>query len=139
MRRVNRPTRTAVFTLVILLLVAWFSTGCSTQGSPFSSLSSSTYYTLNELRAIEYARCHVAYHGTGSVRVSFVDSPREDGALAWGWNYHITIVRSALETWSPVDIEMVVGHEVAHAALGIWDEDEATRVASDAYHNAGCH
>jgi len=96
-------------------------------------------HTPKEIVAQSFADCHCRYHEVPMVRVKFADHKRSDGALAWGWAGVITVVRSELETWAMVDIEMVVGHEVAHAALGVWDEDEATAIASDAYYNAGCH
>ncbi len=95
----------------------------------------------NEILAVEYAACHSDYHNLGfEVAVYFVDYKRVDGALAWGsiQDRSITLVRPALNTWAPVDVEMVVGHEVCHV-MGLFNEGIATVCASDAYYNAGCH
>ena len=120
----------------VLMWLIGLSVGCATIPT-----AATRPHTANENLALEYAVCHTKYHQLPfEIEVIFTDHIREaDQAVAWGWAKKITIVREALETWAPVDIEMVVGHEIAHAGLGIWDEEEATRIASDAYWNAGCH
>ncbi len=116
-----------------IVLSALLLAGCA------SLPTAATAHTPKEIMAQSFADCHCRYHKVPNVTVNFVDHKRVDGALAWGWAGVITVVRSELETWAMVDIEMVIGHEVAHAALGVWDEEEATKIASDTYYAAGCH
>ena len=101
----------------------------------------------NEALARDLIACHAKFHGfvdyQGNARevgLRIVEHKRRDGALAWGsmQSQSITVVRAELESWAPVDVEMVMGHELAHV-MGIWDEDLATEWASRAYYNAGCH
>ena len=125
--------------VIALLALVLAGAGCGSSGP--TGPSEVRPPARNEALAREYIACHAAYWGyTLTVQLQIVDHRRSDGAQAWGdmRNRVITVVRPSLESWAPVDVEMVMGHELAHV-MGEWDEDEATRQASQAYYAAGCH
>jgi len=123
--------------LLVALVILSLTWGCG--HAPITASSSPT--TEKERLAVALVNCHVEYHQTSPIEVVFHDSRRrQDEAHAWA-DYlarQIHVARPSLESWAPVDIEMVMGHEVAHI-LGFVNEDQATLIASMAYYNAGCH
>ena len=128
--------------VIALLALVLAGVGCGSPTGP----SEVRAPARNEALARELIACHAAFHGfvdyqgePREVALHVVEHVRSDGALAWGsmQAQAITVVRAELESWAPVDVEMVMGHELAHV-MGIWDEDEATRWASRAYYAAGC-
>ena len=128
--------------VIALLALVLAAVGCGNPAGP----TEVQVPIRNVALARELIACHAKFHGfvdyRGNARevgLRLVEHVRSDGAKAWGsmQSQSITVVRSFLESWAPVDVEMVMGHELAHV-MGIWDEDEATRWASRAYYNAGC-
>ena len=115
--------------------------GCGGSGPSGPSEIDSVLVAKHQ-RAQELVDCHRGYWSFPlEVPVVLTDSVRgSDQAKAWASPQHLSInvVGSYLRGWADVDIEMVMGHELAHV-MGTWDEDEATRKASQAYWNARCH
>lgn len=124
----------------LILLLAALAILSLTLGCGHASPTASTVPTTEKERmAVAFVACHVAWHDTAPIEVVFHQGRRVDGAHAWAdyLGRRVHVARPSLEGWAPVDIEMVMGHEVCHV-LGIADEKAATACASLAYYNAGC-
>lgn len=134
---VSRPTRMAILTVVILLLVAWFSTGCT----PTSATSIPTH--PNELRMIQYTQCFAEYWHLGELQVVFKDdlglTPCSYDQDIWGPKDgrcpsagRATYGKNGVSYWGPwvrgetVEygnpsekyMRAVAAHEVGHVACG---------------------
>jgi hypothetical protein len=128
----------------LLILLAVAAVGCGgggpTSPDPADVIIPSPL-TANQQLAVDIVECHLKYWGkTYQITIRFEDARRSDGAHAWAdtMGRIIHVAKPSLESWAPVDIEMVMGHELAHI-LGADGEDQATEWASQAYHNAECH
>jgi len=134
--RVSWPWVIKALAVVLAYLLLATVMGCSSATGPTGHPTGHP----NEALAQAFAQCHADQYGLGDVTVVFHEGRRGDGAIAWAMpgTRTVHVSRADLYDWAPVDIEMTMGHEVAHLS-GEWNEAAATRKASAIYYSGACH